>query len=276
MKSISCKSGPALVLFLLMICLLAMPGYAAYKAEDVVGQPGMLLAAVSGYGSLTDESVMGDVCADAIRRAAGTDFALVNGGQHIANLEPKPCTYDDVCAVLAEPEEEIAVAVVTGAELRRMLEAGVSHIVLNGAEAIERETSEFEGFPQISGFSFTYDTSAHPGERVMHIRRDGKELDMDSDERFTIAAPAGLLAGALDYPALPHEGTGIVLAEALADYIAAGTGDAYTGEGRIIAVGCTDYNIVNRFPLVLCVVAAMLIWVGARLWKFKYFDRNTR
>lgn len=237
----------------------------------------MLLAAVSGNGSLTDESVMGDACADAVRIAANADFAIVPGGAFRANLEPKPCTFADVCAVLAEPEEPLAVATLTASELAAMLEAGVSHIVLDEKESVDRESSAFGGFPQVSGFTFTYDASAHPGERIMHIRADGGELDLTDESVFyTVAAPESLFRGAYGYPEHEARSVGKTLAEALADYIAAGTGDGYTGEGRITAVGCTDYNIVNHFPLVLCVLAAIVIWLGARLWKFKYSDRFTR
>lgn len=252
-------------------------GAAAYAPDDYVGQPGMLLAGMSGNGSLTDESVLGDACADAVRTAANADFAIVPGGAFRANLEPKPSTYADIAAVLTEPEQPVAVAALTAAELAAMLEAGVSHITLDGQEAIDRGASSFEGFPQVSGFSFTYDASAHPGERVMRIRTENGELDLnDPSAVYTVAAPARLFAGAYGYPACDAEETGVTLAEALAAFVAAGTGDAYTGEGRITAVGCTDYNIVNHFPLTLCVAAAIVIWVGARLWKFKYSDRNTR
>ena len=167
-------------------------------------------------------------------------------------------------------------AAVSAAGLREMLEAGGAAVVLDEREAIDREASAFGGFPQVSGFTFVYDASARPGERVTHIRMNGRELDPEDGAVYTFAAPESLLQGAWRYPPRESEPVGASLAEALADYIAAGTGDAYTGEGRIAAVGCTDDSIVNRFPLVTCVLAAIVIWLGARLWKFKYFDRTTR
>lgn len=237
----------------------------------------MLLASMSGNGSLTDESVMGDACADAVRLGAGADFAIVDGGEFCANLEPKPRTYGDICAVLTEPDTELAVAALTAAEIADMLEAGVAKIVLNDREAIDREASTFDGFPQVSGFTFIYDASAVPGERVMRIRLNDTELNLgDETTTYTVAAPKKLFEGAFGYPVYDHANAGCTLAEALADFVVAGTGDAYTGDGRITAVGCTDYNIVNQFPVVMCVAAAIVIWLGARLWKFKYFDRNTR
>lgn len=272
MRSTACKALLALCLALLFLPLTA--GKAAYEPEDAVGQPGMLLAAMSGNGSLTDESVLGDACADAVRTALGADLAIIPGGALTGNLEPRPQTYADVCAVLAAPEETLAVAELTAAELSALLEAGVSRVVLDDREAIDREASAFGGFPQVSGFSFTYDVSARPGERIMRIRVNGEEPAEGT--RYTLAAPQSLFEGAYGYPVLESRPAEISLGEALADYIASGTGDGYTGKGRITAVGCVDYNLTNRFPVVLCALAAIVIWTGSRLWKFKYADRTTR
>lgn len=263
-------------LWLLLAVGLA-PCALAYAPDEIVGQPEMLLAAMSGHGSLSDETVMGDACADAIRAAANADVALVHGGAFCANLEPKPCTYRDICMVLTVPDEPIAVAELTAAQLTAMLEAGVARITLNESEGIDRERSAFEGFVQVSGLSVTYDASAHAGERILRLRREGGAIEPHSEsETYRVAAPRMLFDGAFSYPVYACTETGFTLADALADYVAAGTGDGYTGDGRITAVGCTDYNIINHFPVVLCAVAAIVIWLGARLWKFKYFDRNTR
>lgn len=249
----------------------------AYELTDIVGQPQMLLAGMSGYGSRTEESVLGDACADAVRASANAQFALVHGGAFCANLEPKSCTYADIRAVLTDPDEPIAVAELTAAQLAAMLESGVAEIELNEREAIDRERSAFDGFPQVSGMTVTYDASAGVGERILRLRAEGQSLDLDDDATtYHVAAPMSLFSGAYGYPAYPCEPVGCTLSEALAALVAAGTGESYTGEGRILAVGCADYNIVNHFPVVLCVVAAIVIWLGARLWKFKYFDRNTR
>ena len=98
-----CKA--ARILALCLCCMAWLRLYAAaYAPEEIVGQPGMLLAAMSGNGSLSDETVMGDALADAIRQRAGAELAIVPGCAMTGNLEPKPQTYADVCAVLAEPE----------------------------------------------------------------------------------------------------------------------------------------------------------------------------
>lgn len=255
----------SLILWLLIAVGLS-PCAFAYEPSDTVGQPQMLLAGMSGHGSRTEESVLGDACADAVRTSANAQFAIVHGGAFCANLEPKVCTYADIRAVLTDPDEPIAVAELTAAQLTALLEAGVAKIELNEREAIDRERSAFDGFPQVSGLTVTYDASARAGERLLRLRADGQPLDLtDETVTYRVAAPMSLFSGAYGYPVYPCETVGCTLSEALAALVAAGTGESYTGEGRILAVGCTDYNIVNHFPVVLCVVAAMVIWLGARL-----------
>lgn len=232
---------------------------------------------MNGDGSLSCESILGDACADALRLGTGADFALVPGGEFSGNLEPKPQTHAAIRAVLKHPDAPIAIASLTPAQLCEMLEAGLAAITLTEDTSIDRRASAFDGFPQVSGFRFIYDASAHPGERVMHLYGgDGKEIDRcDTALSYTVAAPAYLFQGEFGYPVIFCTESGSTLSDLLSDHVAAGTGDAYTGRGRITAVGCADYNIVNHFPLVTCVIAAMVIWVGARLWKFKHPDYGT-
>ena len=249
----------------------------AWEADDEVGRPGMLLAGMSGFGSLSEESVLGDACADAVRAAAGTDLALVMGGEFTANLEPREYRYGELCAALREPEKPLAAASVTAAELKAILEAGFAAVTLGENEAIDREASASAAFPQLSGLSVVYDTSARAGERVMRLWINGEKVDLtDGQTRYTLASTADVFAGAEGYPETACEALDGTLAQALADFVAAGTPDDYTGSGRIRAVGCTYDNLVRRFPVVLCVLAAILIWLGSRLWKYKYTHRSAR
>jgi hypothetical protein len=55
----------------------------------------------------------------------------------------------------------------------------------------------------------------------------------------------------------------------MADFVAAGTPENYEAEDRIVVVGCTEYDLVNHYPIPLMAVVAALIWVGSRLWKYK-------
>lgn len=249
----------------------------AWSPEDTVGRPSMLLAGMSGLGSLSEESVLGDACADAVRAAAGSDLALVMGGEFTANLEPRSYRYDELCAVLREPEKPLAVARVSAAELKEILEAGFAAVTLGEDEAIDRAASASMGFPQISGLSVVYDTSARAGERVMRLVIGGEKVELtDEEKRYTLAATADVFAGAEGYPETECEALDCTLAQALADFVAAGTPDDYSGSGRIRAVGCTDDSIVRRFPVVFCVLAAIVIWLGSRLWKYKYAHRASR
>ena len=266
------RCGAALLLLAALLCLPA----GAYSPAEPVGKPGMLLTAMSGNGSLSGESTLGSAAADAVRLAAGSDFALLCGGQFAANLEPKTVTYADICRLFADGDAGLTVVRVTPKALRQLLEHGLSRITLDETESIDRAVSAFGGFPQISGFTLTYDASAHPGERVMRICLDGRKLDLEDDSTvYTLALPAAVAEGAYGYPARPGTGLSVTLAEAMADYVASGVPDTYTGHDRITEVGCTEYDIINRVPAE-CAVAALCIWAATRLWKFKHDGTHTR
>lgn len=276
----SCKAllrrGLALLAAGLLSAGLAQP-VLAYQPDSIVGQPNMLLTAVSGDGALVGETTLGDATADAIRQAAGSDLAILGGGELLANLEPKETTFSAIQKLYLNSDQKLAVAEVTAAQLKALLEQGFSHIALDETESIDPAASSYEGFPQISGIKVTYDASAHPGERVMRILVDGTRLDLEDQEtRYTLAAPETLLNGAWSYPVTESTQLNTTLAEAMADFVAAGTPDDYTGQDRIVAVGCTAYNLTARYPIVACVVAAIVIWCGTRLWKFKKSTDYTR
>jgi hypothetical protein len=254
------------------LCIsLFLPAYVfAYDKQDIVGRPAMLLTAVSNDGSLADESIMGYACADAILNATDAEISFVCGGELIANLEPKEQTYEQVSSVFKEPELGLATTEVTGLQLKEILENGFSHIVIDEAETIDKSQSAFAGFPQVSGIRVIYDASQPSGERVRHVYIDDKEIDLaDEKKQYTLASTKNVFDGAYGYPKVSYQESNISLAEAMADYIHKGTLDNYNDINRVTAIGCTDYNIVNHFPLVQCVLAAMIIWIMTRLWKYK-------
>ena len=271
-KSTVCKAAPRLGALLLTLSLLVLPAF-AYAGSDTVGQPGMLLAAMSGNGSLTAESTLGSAAADAVRGALNADAAIVCGGEFIANLQPHPVTYDEVRAVFQDPDRTLAVAEVTAVQLKEILENGFSHITLSRDESIDRASSTFAGYPQLSGLTVVYDASARPGERVMRIELDGKKLDLSDDTaRYTLAGTSALFAGENGFPVLTASPSSVTLSEALANYVASGVPDSYTGHDRITAVGCTEYNIINRVPRGVIAVACA-IWIATRLWRYQKQER---
>ncbi len=105
----------------------------------------------------TQETALGDLCADALRDAYKTTLAIVNGGGIRAPLDRGPVRLGDVNAVLAFGGYAVSVKV-TGRELRDILEQAYSALPAAGG-----------GFAQISGFSVRLQPSNPPGSRVVNI-----------------------------------------------------------------------------------------------------------
>lgn len=255
----------------LMSCVLPV---FAWSKDDPVGYVPQNL--FGGAEALSNETTLGMAAADALCYVSGAEIAIVNGGDLSSGLNDGEQTYGAVRAAFAE-DREVAVAQVTPKELCAMLEAGVSHIVVDpDTSLIKREQSSFEGFPQVSGFWFQYDAAGPAGERIMYVRLEGEgELDLTDDtRRITIAATADLFSGAYDFPQTENASPlGMTLSEALAEYIASGEGsDMGTGDHMTVA-GSRDESLLSLLPEWLLPVVVLVLIIGAgsgrRLKKLK-------
>ena len=202
----------------------------------------------------TCESLIGNIVADALRAAYGTDFAITNSGGIRADLTcppeggefcptgdgEHPITEGQVLTVL--PFGNVAVtAEVSGAELKAMLEAGVAAMPeASGA------------FPQISGLCFTYNIGAPAGSRVTKAVRQaadgtcsGEEVDLSETATYTIATNDFTASGGDAYPnILSRTDSRDVLASVVSAYIAGESPLSLPGEpldpaiqGRIVCEG---------------------------------------
>lgn len=97
------------------------------------------------------ETNLGDLCADAYRFMSGADVAIVNGGAIRAEIPAGDITYGQIIAVHPYGNE-MCVIEITGQELLDALEHSASKL-----------GSEFGGFLQVSGMSFTIDVSVKSG-----------------------------------------------------------------------------------------------------------------
>ncbi|MEM1483435.1 bifunctional UDP-sugar hydrolase/5'-nucleotidase [Oscillospiraceae bacterium PP1C4] len=128
------------------------------------------------------ETNLGDLCADAIRAAADTDIAVMNGGGIRAGLKAGEITYGDVLSVFPFGNH-LRTIEVTGQQLLDALEISVSQI-----------PEENGGFLQVSGLTFTFRTdmpspvtrddagmfTGVKGERrVQSVLVGGKQLEPD-------------------------------------------------------------------------------------------------
>jgi 2',3'-cyclic-nucleotide 2'-phosphodiesterase (5'-nucleotidase family) len=185
----------------------------------------------------TCESLVGNVVADAMRtkyEPTGVDFAITNSGGLRADLTcpttdnpsdfcpaytppPYPITRGQVLTVL--PFGNIVVTVtVNGAELKTMLENGVSRM------------PNVEGrFPQVSGLCLTYDIALSPNSRVLStVRTDAAgnctatPVDLTAGSSYKIAENDFMAGGGDGYPVFSSRATTQdIMDQVLADYVAA-------------------------------------------------------
>ena len=119
----------------------------------------------------SNETNLGDLCADAYRIISGADVAILNGGCIRAEIPVGDITYGQIIAV--HPfGNELCVVEITGQELLDALE--YSAFKLPG---------EFGGFLQVSGMSFTIDVSVESGvvldENSMFVSVEGERRVKD-------------------------------------------------------------------------------------------------
>jgi 5'-nucleotidase len=142
--------------------------------------------------SRNEETNVADFIADAYRREASADVALLNGGSIRADdvLQPGELTVRDVLSILPFGNELVKIEV-TGDTLLKALEHGVS---LTGPGA------EPGRFPQVSGVRFSFDASRLPGTRIREVSVGGKPLD--PKKTYTLVTSRYVAEGGDEYAML--------------------------------------------------------------------------
>lgn len=223
------------------------------------------------------ETSLGNLCADAARESCSADFALLPAGAMEGTLAHGAVFASDLERIIPQ-DQSLCTVSISAAQLFGLLETGVSHLVTNQAERIDPERSDWDCFPQVSGFSWTYDVSAPVGERVLSVSREGTELDpADETVQYTLVTTAQLLEGAWGnpLPATPED-AGLTLREALARYCT-GRDTLSALPARATVIGTASYPLWDRFPLPalagICLVVALLAalprWKGEKHFSFQ-------
>ena len=119
----------------------------------------------------SQETNLGDLCADAYRAMSGADVAVVNGGGIRADIPAGDITFEQIISV--HPfGNEMCMCEVTGQELMDALELSVASLPL-----------EFGGFLHVSGMSFTIDMSVESSvvldENQMFVEVSGERRIKD-------------------------------------------------------------------------------------------------
>ncbi len=115
------------------------------------------------------ETAMGNLIADALRKAVGADIAITNGGGIRGDkvyAAGSKLTRKDILTELPFGNKTLMIEI-TGEQVKAALENGVSKI----EEGAGR-------FPQVSGLSFTVDRAKPVGERISDIMVNGAPIDM--------------------------------------------------------------------------------------------------
>ncbi len=131
------------------------------------------------------ETNFGDWVADIVRRTAGADVALINGGTIRMSIRKGTIRLKDIYSAL--PFNNYIVAFrLRGKQIRAALEHGVSRV-------------EFQdgAFPQVSGLTMTYDPLAPPGRRVLRVSVGGRVLEPERE--YTVATNDFIAAGGDGY-----------------------------------------------------------------------------
>ena len=137
----------------------------------------------------SQETNLGDLCADAYRAMSGADVAVVNGGGIRADIPAGDITYEQIITV--HPfGNEMCMCEVTGQELMDALELSAASL-----------PGEFGGFLHVSGMTFTIDMSVESSvvldeaqmfvevagdRRVKDIMIGGEPID--AEKTYTLAS----------------------------------------------------------------------------------------
>lgn len=253
-RSTTCKRILSAVIFLAIV--LCCPVQSA--AADALGTVPWLLTATSDRDARYQQCSLGDAAADAVRRYLDADIAIVNGGDLIGNLPPGEVTEAEVLGCIRD-ERTLAVATVTGEQLRAILESALSHVVLNDARDYDAARSAHDAFPQISGFRVTYDPGARPGERISRLTYQDKQVQ--PEDSFRLAATEYMLSGGYELPpAGEYTVSGFSLVSVMEQYIRDGMDDYGIMKTRVNAMDVRSQRSYHRQTILMCAgLAAVLV-----------------
>lgn len=223
------------------------------------------------YGARQQEVSLGSYVADGMRNAADTDIAIECGGHLVKALPGGEITEEDARAVFAD-DLEVAVVELTSALLFDLLEYAVGHGQIDEMEKLAAD-SGFDGFPQISGFSFEFDVSQRSGRRLRGVSlENGWELSRADNLVLTAAVPADMLDGSLGFvmlEGLDYEVIG-TQSELLIGHIRAQGQIVAPDKGRITMLGFEQKTIYEKWNIGVYLPYVILLILLFRLpWRNK-------
>ena len=181
------------------------------------------------------ECEMGNLIADAMldrTKDQGVTIAIQNGGGIRASIDAGVVTMGEVLTVLPF-QNTLATFQLSGADLRKSLEAGLSEI------------EEVKGkFPQVAGLKYSFDKSVAPNEgrlKSVEVMENGAWAPLDDAKTYTIATNNFVRAGGDGYKLFADNAQnaydyGPSLEQVVADYLAANRPYQPKIDGRVTEV----------------------------------------
>lgn len=120
------------------------------------------------------ETNLGNLTADAIKNAANSDIAFINGGSLRTSIEPGEITKGKL-AELFPFGNIVQIIKLTGQEVVNALEVSVG-----GYPEAQG------GFLQVSGVTFSFDSSKEKGNRVFDVKVNGNNIDLNKEYSVAI------------------------------------------------------------------------------------------
>jgi 5'-nucleotidase len=184
--------------------LAAVEKRVAHLTQRRIGQAAACLARTQ---SPAGESALGNLIADAQRKAMGADFAFMNPGGLRADLEAGEVTWGQLFAV--QPFNNYLVKMeLTGQQIYDLLNQQFPP-----GRSLHR-------LLQVSGLTYTWDNKLPGPARIVEVRRDGKPIDRAA--RYTVTANSFLAEGGDKFSVLTRGAnrvTGPQDLEALCEYL---------------------------------------------------------
>jgi 5'-nucleotidase / UDP-sugar diphosphatase len=158
---------------------------AAAILDEVIGEAEVDL---SGKGSRSQETNLGNMVADILRQETGADIALINGGGLRADILKGPIRMKDLLSVLPFSNHPVVLRV-KGEELYEIFKYGLSDLSGTGGR-----------FPQVSGIRLTYTPNALDGQMITSFMVGEKKLN--PQDWYSLATNDFLAAGGDGYDIL--------------------------------------------------------------------------
>ncbi len=126
------------------------------------------------------ESALGNLIADAQRKAMGTDFAFINPGGIRTDISAGEVTWGDLYSV--QPFNNNLVKMeLSGQQIYELLNQQIFPIQTS-------PTQIYRGMLQVSGLTYTWDANLPEGKRIVGVYKDGKPIDKAKPYTITVTS----------------------------------------------------------------------------------------